>query len=141
MQMKFLKFHSFPSNHDNLVPLITIFGSIIFDKPDFLYPIALIINLAKIGQGAQGGGQQADLAVVDGVAGIIGIVLGLIMSVVILIGAKKMMKLESYGFAMTTMILSMLPCFSPCCIFGLPIGIWGIIVLNDENVKAAFRRG
>jgi hypothetical protein len=106
-----------------------------------LYPIALIINLVKIGQGAQGGGQQADLAVVDGVAGIIGIVLGLIMSVVILIGAKKMMKLESYGFAMTTMILSMLPCFSPCCIFGLPIGIWGIIVLNDENVKAAFRRG
>ena len=26
-------------------------------------------------------------------------------------------------------------------LIGLPIGIWGIIVLNDVNVKAAFRRG
>ena len=26
-------------------------------------------------------------------------------------------------------------------LIGLPIGIWGIIVLNDVNVKVAFRRG
>jgi hypothetical protein len=36
-------------------------------------------------------------------------------------------------------ILVMIPCLSPCCILGIPIGIWGLIVLMDPNVKAAFR--
>ena len=106
-----------------------------------LYPLALIGNLMNIGAGAQAGGQGGDYMVFEGTFGIISLVVGLIMSIVILIGLRKMMILESYGFSMATMILSMIPCLSPCCIFGLPLGIWGIIVLNDENVKAAFRRG
>jgi hypothetical protein len=36
------------------------------------------------------------------------------------------------------MILSMIPC-SVCCIFTLPFSIWGLVVLNDANVKAAFK--
>ena len=106
-----------------------------------LYPLALIGNLMNIGAGTQAGGQQGDYMVLNGTLGIISLVVGLIMSIVVLIGLRKMMILESYGFSMATMILSMIPCLSPCCIFGLPLGIWGIIVLNDENVKAAFRRG
>ena len=106
-----------------------------------LYPLALIGNLMNIGAGTQAGGQQGDYMVLNGTFGIISLVVGLIMSLVVLIGLRKMMTLESYGFSMAAMILSMIPCLSPCCIFGLPLGIWGIIVLNDENVKAAFRRG
>lgn len=68
-----------------------------------------------------------------------GAVLGLILSVVLLIGANKMRKLESYGFAMTAAIIAVVPCISPCCWLGLPFGIWAIVVLSDVSVKQAFR--
>ena len=64
---------------------------------------------------------------------------GLIMSVVILMGALKMKKLESYNFALTATIIAMVPCISPCCLVGLPIGIWALVVLMKPEVKAAFR--
>jgi hypothetical protein len=32
----------------------------------------------------------------------------------------------------------MIPCLSPCCCLGLPIGIWALVVLLDNNVKASF---
>jgi hypothetical protein len=54
-------------------------------------------------------------------------------------GAVQMRNLQSYGMAMTGSILSMIPCLAPCCISGLPLGIWAIIVLNKPEVKSAFR--
>ena len=64
-------------------------------------------------------------------------VLGVLMSIVVLIGAVKMKKLQNYGFALTSSILSIL---SPtcCCILGLAFGIWGLVVLNNPDVKRAF---
>ena len=56
----------------------------------------------------------------------------------IIAGAIRMLNLKNYGLAMTACILSLLPC-SLCCIIGLPFGIWGLVVLNDEHVKRAFR--
>jgi hypothetical protein len=49
----------------------------------------------------------------------------------------KMKKLERYGLAMTASILAMLPC-SLCCVLGLPIGIWALVVLMKPEVKSAF---
>jgi hypothetical protein len=66
-------------------------------------------------------------------------ILGAALSVVLLIGANKMRKLESYAFAMTAAIIAVVPCLSPCCLLGVPFGIWAIVVLNDASVKAAFR--
>ena len=66
-------------------------------------------------------------------------VFGIVIGVLILIGAVKMKNLQSYGLAMAVTILAMIPCISPCCILGIPIGIWALIVLLDPNVKAAFR--
>jgi hypothetical protein len=60
----------------------------------------------------------------------------LIVGLVILLGALKMMKLKSYGFAFTSAILAMLPCLS-CCLIGLPIGIWALVVLSKS--KSHFR--
>jgi hypothetical protein len=65
-------------------------------------------------------------------------VLATIIGVVIIVGALKMMKLESYGLAMTSAVLIMLPCISPCCLLGLPIGMWAIVALNNSNVKTSF---
>ena len=74
-------------------------------------------------------------------SGPVGVVLGIIgilVSVVILLGAMKMKKLESYGLAMAASIIAMIPCFSPCCLLGLPIGIWAVVVLSKPEVKSAF---
>jgi hypothetical protein len=45
--------------------------------------------------------------------------------------------LKSYGLAMTSSILAMIPCHV-CCMVGLPIGIWALIVLLKPEVKSAF---
>ena len=65
-------------------------------------------------------------------------VVGILVSVVILLGAMKMKKLESYGLAMAASIIAMIPCLSPCCLLGLPIGIWAVVVLSKPEVKSAF---
>ena len=57
---------------------------------------------------------------------------------IVLLGAIKMKRLESYALAVTASILAMMPC-SGCCIIGLPLGIWALVVLCDHNVRSAFR--
>jgi hypothetical protein len=37
-----------------------------------------------------------------------------------------------------TSIVAMVPCLGPCCIVGIPIGIWALVVLMKPEVKAAF---
>lgn len=74
----------------------------------------------------------------QGALGLVQGVIGLIVSAVIIWGSLKMMKLESYGLAMTASILAMIPCVSPCCILGLPFGIWSLVVLMNAEVKSAF---
>ncbi len=66
-----------------------------------------------------------------------GSLLGIIMCFVVLTGAIKMKNLRSHGFAMTACILSMIPLYC-CCLLGLPFGIWGLVVLNNPDVKNAF---
>jgi hypothetical protein len=74
----------------------------------------------------------------SGAIGVVSNIIGILMSGLILFGAMKMKKLESYGLAMTASIIAMIPCFSPCCLIGLPIGIWALVVLAKPEVKSAF---
>ena len=106
-----------------------------------LQVVALLLNLLGVGMGAAGGGGNANLQMLQGGIGIVFSIIGMIVGVVILLGAMKMMKLQSYGFAMAVSILAMLPCISPCCLIGLPAGIWALIVLLKPEVKAAFNQG
>ncbi len=62
-----------------------------------------------------------------------------IIGILVIVGAGKMRRLESYGFAMAAAVLAMIPYLSPCCCLGLPFGIWAIVVLSDGQVRAAFR--
>jgi hypothetical protein len=64
---------------------------------------------------------------------------GLVLCGLVIVGAQKMKRLESYSFAMAAAIISVIPCFSPCCVIGLPFGVWAIVILNKPEVKAAFR--
>lgn len=73
-----------------------------------------------------------------GSLGIASSVLGLVVSGLIIFGAIKMKNLQSFGLAMTAAILSLIPCFG-CYCFGIPVGIWALVVLNKTEVKAAFQ--
>jgi hypothetical protein len=86
-------------------------------------------------------GMERMTTMVTGVTGAIGIVtaiLGVIMSVLVLYGALRMKKLSGYNWAMTAAILALIPCIGPCCLAGIPIGIWALVVLSKPEVKDAF---
>jgi hypothetical protein len=54
--------------------------------------------------------------------------------------ALQMRALKSWPLAMAGAIAAMIPLTtSICCVAGLPLGIWALVVLNKPEVKAAFR--
>lgn len=57
-------------------------------------------------------------------------------SILILIGALKMKRLESYEMARMASILSMV--IGPGYLVGLPVGIWALVALSSQTVKAGF---
>ena len=73
----------------------------------------------------------------SGVASVVSNGLSFIANILILIGALKMRKCQSYGLAMTASILCIL-CDWSCCCLGIGAGIWAIVVLCKPEVKAAF---
>ena len=60
-----------------------------------------------------------------------------IWSGVILLGGFNMKNLADYRLAIAASIVSMLPC-NICCVIGLPIGVWSLIVLMQPDVKNNF---
>ena len=95
-------------------------------------------NMFGFSQGFGTTGSESAMAFFTGTMGIILNLVGVAIGVVILLGALKMKRLESHGFAMAASILALVPCVSPCCVVGLPIGIWSLVVLMKPEVKAAF---
>ncbi len=53
-------------------------------------------------------------------------------------GAARMLKLRSWSLAFAASIVAMFPCISPCCILGVPAGVWCIYVLMKPEIKEAF---
>lgn len=70
--------------------------------------------------------------------GSIGSAIAAVCGLVITIGGMKMRNATGRGLAMTSSILAMIPCTSSCCLIGLPVGIWALVVLSNPDVKAAF---
>jgi hypothetical protein len=101
--------------------------------------ISLIFNLAGASFLASSQmPREAWANMFSGTIGVVSGIIGILVSGLILFGAMKMKKLESYGLAMAVSIIAMIPCFSPCCLIGLPIGIWAVVVLSKPEVKSAF---
>jgi len=74
----------------------------------------------------------------SGTASLISNAFSFIANILIVLGALKMKKCQSYGLAMTASILCIL-CDWGCCCLGIGAGIWAIVVLSKPEVKAAFR--
>jgi hypothetical protein len=75
----------------------------------------------------------------SGAGGVIFDALGLLISAAILVGGLMMFKLRAYGLCVAAAVLALVPCVSPCCCLGLPLGIWALVVLFKPEVKSAFR--
>jgi hypothetical protein len=67
-----------------------------------------------------------------------GVVL-LIASSFVLYGAIQMKNMKKYETARAAAIVSMIPLLGPCCIFGIPFGIWAFVSLGRPGVRNAFR--
>ncbi len=102
--------------------------------------LGLLARLLGVGLGtfASHAPDERLVGLFAGGVGILAGLVGLVIYGVVLFGAIKMNALQSYGLAMAAAIMAMLPC-GCCCLIGLPVGIWALVVLLDANVKAAFR--
>lgn len=74
----------------------------------------------------------------EGALGIGGSLIAVCVAAFIIYAALKMRELSQWGLAVAASVLAMIPCISPCCIIGLPIGIWSLIVLTKPDIRATF---
>lgn len=106
-----------------------------------LYQIVMLLwNLLGAGVGAAAG-REGMFSMLSGGIGIVFNLIAIVVAGVVFFGAMKMQKLENYNLAMAASVVSMVPCISPCCLIGLPIGIWALVILLKPEVKAAFSSG
>lgn len=101
-----------------------------------VYSIMVAVNLMRVATENQGG--RGDSLILGMACGCMFAGLRIAYQLVIITGAQKMKRLESYGFAMTAAIMAVIPLFSPCLILGIPFGIWALVAINQQGVKDAF---
>jgi hypothetical protein len=99
--------------------------------------VSIAVNVLGIGAGAMEG-EEALPAMMSGGIGVAMGVVGACVAVFLWVAAGKMQNLVSYNLCLIACIVAMVPCVSPCCLLGLPIGIWAVIMLNKPEVKSAF---
>lgn len=108
--------------------------------------VGLVLQILGTGVGAMLGRKTPEqlVHVMSGAMGLVSALVGTALSAFIIYGGMQMKALRSWPVAIAAAIaaiLSWFPCISPCCclgIFGVPVGIWALIVLMDAEVKAAF---
>ena len=61
-----------------------------------------------------------------------------IASSYVLFGSNKMRNLTDYSAARNASIIAMVPMIGPCCILGIPFGIWAFITLRKPGVEEQF---
>lgn len=75
---------------------------------------------------------------------IVMLLISALISVIVLVSGIRLRSARSAPLVYVGAVMAMLPCCGvgfPCCCFGLPLGIWAIMTLQDDQVKAAFAEG
>lgn len=75
---------------------------------------------------------------IEGTVGIGISFVGILVAAFVIYASLKMKELTQWELSVAASVLAMIPCISPCCIVGLPIGIWCLVVLLRPEVRAAF---
>ena len=65
----------------------------------------------------------------------------LVLHAFVFYGSLQMLRVRSYGRALSAAVISLFPFCSPAVLLGIPFGIWALAVLRHAGVKEAFRRG
>ena len=66
----------------------------------------------------------------------------MLWSVVMILAGLRLRAGRSAALVYVGAVMAMLPCCALyCCCFGLPLGIWAIVTMQDEQVKVAFAEG
>lgn len=100
-----------------------------------LAAVVTVIDLMDGGFNANRGGPEVL------VVSLIQLVIPLLFTIVTITAMIRALSVRNYGLVMTGFILSITPCSGGiCCLIGMAFGIWGIVVMNDDSVKAAFRQ-
>ena len=69
----------------------------------------------------------------------VGLMVMVVMGAVIAYGGNCLRNGQNAPAVYAASIMAMIPCCSgACCCLGIPIGIWAIVTMQDEQVAAAF---
>lgn len=63
----------------------------------------------------------------------------LVAACYILYGSINMVQMKKYQVSKAAAIVAMIPCIGPCCLFGIPFGIWAFFVLKKPEVEQYFQ--
>ncbi len=103
---------------------------------------SLVLHLVRTTQPPPPQGIPPELAnmieMLNGPAGIIFVLIGMALSAFVLFGGMQMQRLHSRGIAIAAAIIAIVPCTSPCCLIGIPIGIWALVILSKPEVRSQF---
>jgi len=94
--------------------------------------------VAVVADPAAMNGPQGDAQMVQVVAGLAAGTIGIVMDVLVILGAYSLMNLKKYSMAMTGAIIACIPCCGPCLVLGIPFGIWALVLLNSPEIKPHF---
>src|SRR5688572_8346951 len=99
-----------------------------------------VLGLVMSGMEGLGGGGATDqyMQYMSGGLGVVSGIIGLGISAFIVWAAMQMKQLRNWNMSVAASIVAMIPCIGPCCIIGIPIGIWSLMTLMKPEVKAAF---
>ena len=103
--------------------------------------ISTVVVLAMDPAAMQGmNGPQGAEQVGQVVGGLAGGSIGIVMDILVILGAYNLMNLKKYSMAMTGAVIACIPCCGPCFVLGIPFGIWALVLLNNTEIKAHFDR-
>jgi hypothetical protein len=53
-------------------------------------------------------------------------------------GGIQMLRRKTWGLCLASCIFAIINISGCCCVPGLGVGIWGLVLLNNQQVKEAF---
>lgn len=132
-----------PSNAYSTVQSPAVALIVVSSIAIFFGSVALVIDLVLLLSGAverleaMNDGPISEYTQIT-VRSIWGIIL-VFASLFVLYGAIQMRRLRNFGTAQAAAIVAMIPMLGPCCLIGIPFGIWAFITLRRPEVQDAFR--
>jgi hypothetical protein len=104
--------------------------------------ISLCMHFLGMGMGAlnnlNGGAGERFGRFLGGGLGLVANIIGLAIGGFIIWASMQMKQLRGWTLSVIAAVVAMIPCISPCCLVGLPVGIWALIVLMKPEVKSSF---